>query len=93
MRIGVRVAAGVAAVALLAAGCGSASARRGTSGGGESLVGGHEVIGTAAREPVADPRPYAAADTAFGLDVLGAWCRQDPRANLVLSPESLAVVC
>ena len=31
-----------------------------------------------------------AADTAFGLSVLGAWCRQTPRANLVLSPSSLA---
>ena len=36
------------------------------------------------------PRPYGAADTAFGLDVLNAWCRTDPRANLVLSPSSLA---
>ena len=37
-----------------------------------------------------DPRPYGAADTAFGLDVLSAWCRADPQANLVLSPSSLA---
>ena len=29
-------------------------------------------------------------DTAFGLDVLGTWCRADPQANLVLSPSSLA---
>jgi serpin B len=36
------------------------------------------------------PRPYGAADTAFGLGVLGAWCRADPQANLVLSPSSLA---
>ena len=40
--------------------------------------------------PAADPRPYAAADTAFGLDALAAWCRRDPQANLVFSPESLA---
>jgi serpin B len=46
--------------------------------------------GVAAREPAADPRPYGAADTAFGLDALGAWCRSDPQANLVLSPSSLA---
>jgi serine protease inhibitor len=46
--------------------------------------------GVAAREPLTDPRPYGAADTTFGLDVLGAWCRTDPRANLVLSPSSLA---
>jgi serine protease inhibitor len=46
--------------------------------------------GAALTEPAADPRPYGAADTAFGLDVLGAWCRADPQANLVLSPSSLA---
>ncbi len=46
--------------------------------------------GVALREPLADPRPYGAADTAFGLDALGAWCRALPRANLVLSPSSLA---
>ena len=36
------------------------------------------------------PRPYGAADTAFGMDVLGAWCRADPDGNVVLSPTSLA---
>ncbi len=46
--------------------------------------------GVALREPLVSPRPYGAADTAFGLDVLGAWCRSDPQANLVLSPSSLA---
>ena len=46
--------------------------------------------GVALREPLADPRPYGAADTAFGLDALGAWCRALPQANLVLSPSSLA---
>ena len=46
--------------------------------------------GVALREPLVSPRPYGAADTAFGLDVLGAWCRADPQANLVLSPSSLA---
>jgi len=46
--------------------------------------------GVALREPLADPRPYGAADTAFGLDVLRAWCQADPQANLVLSPSSLA---
>ncbi len=38
----------------------------------------------------ADPQPYAAADTAFGLDTLGAWCEREPQANLVLSPAGLA---
>jgi serine protease inhibitor len=46
--------------------------------------------GVAIREPAANPRPYGAADAAFGLNVLGAWCRSDPGANLVLSPSSLA---
>ncbi len=46
--------------------------------------------GVAAREPPADPRPYGTADTAFGLDLLGTWCRADPQANLVLSPTSVA---
>ena len=46
--------------------------------------------GVTLQETAADPRPYAAADTAFGLDLLGAWCRADPQANLVLSPSSLA---
>jgi serpin B len=42
------------------------------------------------REPTVSPRPYGAADTAFGMDVLGAWCRTDPHANVVLSPSSRA---
>jgi serpin B len=46
--------------------------------------------GVAASEPAADPRPYGAADTAFGLDLLAAWCRAGPQANVVLSPASLA---
>jgi len=74
-----RVAAGVVVAALLIAGCGS--------GAVAPPVMTH---GVALREPLADPRPYGAADTAFGLDVLNAWCRADPRANLVLSPSSLA---
>jgi len=46
--------------------------------------------GVAAVEPTADPRPFGAADTAFGLDVLRAWCAQYPRQNLVFSPSTLA---
>src|SRR5438034_7215510 len=46
--------------------------------------------GVAIREPLVNPRPYGTADAAFGLDVLGAVCRSDPRSNLVLSPSSLA---
>jgi serpin B len=44
----------------------------------------------AAAEPAADPRPFGAADTAFGLDVLRAWCAQHPGQNLVFSPSTLA---
>ena len=66
-------------MALLAAGCGSNPV--------PPPVMAH---GVAAREPLVDPRPYGTADTALGLDVLGAYCRADPRANLVLSPSSLA---
>ncbi|WP_329521396.1 serpin family protein [Spirillospora sp. NBC_01491] len=67
----------LAAVALTAA-CGS---------------GGPEVrVARADPAPVraADPRTAARADTAFGLDLLAAWCAQDPAANLVLSPSSIA---
>jgi serine protease inhibitor len=82
MRNELRITAGVAVAALVAAGCGSAPAVRSAP----------VVIssGVAARERAVNPRPYGAADSAFGLDVLGAWCRADPRGNLVLSPASLA---
>jgi serpin B len=46
--------------------------------------------GVAVTEPAADPRPLGAADTAFGLDVLRAWCAQYPGRNLVFSPSTLA---
>ena len=79
MKNELRAAAGAVMAGLLIAGCGSATV--------QPPVMAH---GVAAREPLADPRPYSAADTAFGLDALGAWCRADPQANLVLSPSSLA---
>ncbi len=79
MKNELRAAAGAAVAALLIAGCGSNPV--------PPPVMAH---GVAAREPLVSPRPYGAADTAFGLDVLNAWCRTDPRANLVLSPSSLA---
>ena len=84
MRNLLRVFACVTAAALLAAGCGSA-------GGPGPKVSLPDVSrGVAIREPAADPRPYGAADTAFGLAVLGAWCQADPQANVVFSPASLA---
>jgi serine protease inhibitor len=64
---------------LVLAGCGSAQQSPPTM-----------ARGVAVREPLADPRPYGAADTAFGLNVLDAWCQASPRSNLVLSPSSLA---
>src|SRR5207237_1655122 len=79
MRSELRAVAGAAVVAVLIAGCGSNPAPR--------PVMAH---GVAVREPLVNPRPYGTADAAFGLDVLGAVCRSDPRANLVLSPSSLA---
>jgi serine protease inhibitor len=86
MKKQVRVAARLVVapmMALVMAGCGSGHAAAPKA----PLI---VVRGVAVREPLADPRPYAAADTAFGLDVLGALCRADPQANLVLSPSSLA---
>ena len=79
MKNELRAVAGAAVVALLVAGCGWSPV--------PPPVMAH---GVAVREPLVDPRPYGTADAAFGLDVLGAVCRSDPRANLVLSPSSLA---
>lgn len=79
MKNELRAVAGAAVVAVLIAGCGSNPAPR--------PVVAH---GVAVREPLVNPRPYGTADAAFGLDVLGAVCRSDARANLVLSPSSLA---
>ena len=87
MRTRARIAGLMAAalpVALVAAGCGTSS----TAGPPAPAV--DMARGVAAHEAAVDPRPYGAADTAFGLDVLGTWCRADPGANLVLSPASLA---
>ena len=78
----VRVTAGLVAAGLLVAGCGTATR------GGPPPPGA--IRGVVFRERAVSPRPYGAADTAFGMDVLGAWCKADPHANLVLSPASLA---
>jgi len=48
------------------------------------------VRGAATAEPAVSPRPLAAADTGFGLDVMRAWCAQSPGQNLVFSPSTLA---
>ncbi len=75
-------AAAVVAVSALAAACGTRPAPQPDAAG--------KIRGVAAVEPAVSPKPYAAADLAFGLDALSAWCRQDPTANIVLSPSSLA---
>lgn len=72
-----RITAAASALGLLAA-CASQSADART------------ISGTARQVPAADARPYGAADTAFGLDLLGAWCRSDPTSNIVFSPTSVA---
>jgi serine protease inhibitor len=77
-------AAGPVVTALAVAGCGSAAPQPAPQ---PPPVIAH---GVAITEPLVDPRPYGTADTAFGLDMLGAWCQADPRSNLVLSPSSLA---
>jgi len=48
------------------------------------------VRGMATVEPAANPKPLGAADTAFGLDVMRAWCAGSPGQNLVFSPSTLA---
>jgi serpin B len=75
-------AAAAAAAVMLAAGCGSQSAPR------SALP--HVLRGTVTDVPVASAAPYAAADQAFGLDLLHAWCAHDPDKNIVFSPASLA---
>ncbi|HTZ25548.1 MAG TPA: serpin family protein, partial [Streptosporangiaceae bacterium] len=82
MGSGIRITAGVAAAVIAAAGCGKAVAVRPQP----TAVS----RGVAASHLAVTPRALGAADIAFGLNVLGAWCRRDGRANIVLSPESLA---
>ncbi len=82
MKNELRATAGTVMAALLIAGCGTTTP--------PARVAPVMAHGVAAREPLMDPRPYGAADTAFGLDVLSTWCRADPQANLVLWPSSLA---
>ncbi|MBO2451285.1 serpin family protein [Actinomadura barringtoniae] len=74
-------ALGCLAAVSLATACGSGKAQ-----GGETVT----LRGAVAHVPAADPRPYAAADSAFGLDMLKAWCGKDPESNVVLSPSSLS---
>jgi serpin B len=78
----ISVTAAIATVGTLAAGCGTRP--------GPNPSSPTQIRGIAAVEPSVSARPYAAADLAFGLDLLGAWCQSDPAGNIVLSPSSLA---
>lgn len=72
---------------MLAAGCASGPAAKSAP---PMPASAGEIRGVALTKRPASPAPYAPADTAFGLDVLRAWCARDPHANIVLSPSSLA---
>ncbi|HEX3963791.1 MAG TPA: serpin family protein [Trebonia sp.] len=85
MRRVVLAAALVAAGSLLAACTGGPATTGAPPAPGPTVAHGVSYV-----EPAADPAPYGAADTAFGLDVLRAWCQTDPDANLVFSPAVLA---
>jgi len=80
----------LAAAATAVAGCGTTRAPAGPQTAPRATQAPVMAHGVAIREPLADPRPYGTADTELGLDALGAWCRSDPQANLLLSPSSLA---
>jgi serine protease inhibitor len=72
-------------VPAVVAGCGGTSTPGTTHASDVAMVRGVATV-----EPAADPQPYGAADTAFGLDVMRAWCAQNPGQNLVFSPSTLA---
>ena len=86
MRHGTRTSLGLLAAACVTAavaGCGSAPAAN-------AALDVATVHGVATVEPAVSPRPLAAADTGFGLDVMRAWCAENPGQNLVFSPSTLA---
>jgi serine protease inhibitor len=86
MRLRTRTSLGLLAAACLTAavaGCGSATST-------PAKLDVAIARGTAMTEPAVSPRPLAAADTAFGLDVMRAWCAQNQGQNLVFSPSTLA---
>ena len=75
---------------LAAAGLAAALAGCGSTAAPASAPTVAVIRGVGAVEPAVDPRPFGAADTAFGLDVLRAWCAGYPGQNLVFSPSTLA---
>src|SRR3984957_15299243 len=80
MGLGSRISCAVLTRAVLTgAGLAAALAGCGTGGGTQPAVPAVAITkGVAVTEPAADPRPLGAADSAFGLDVLHAWCAQHP---------------
>src|SRR3984957_2579593 len=84
IRMSLAVLAGTCVTAVVA-GCGSTSTPGTTHAADVAMVRGVATV-----EPAANPRPYGAADTAFGLAVMRAWCAQNPGQNLVFSPSTLA---
>ena len=86
MRHRTRTSLGLFAAACTAAavaGCGSVPA---ATNAADTVM----VRGVATAEPAVSPRPLAVADTGFGLDVMRAWCAENPDQNLVFSPSTLA---
>jgi serpin B len=76
---------------LLAAACAAAAVVGcGSTPAAPARVDVAMMRGVAMAEPVVSPRPLAAADTGFGLDVMRAWCAENPGQNLVFSPSTLA---
>jgi serine protease inhibitor len=82
--LGVLTAAGLAAVL---GGCAGTAAPEPATPVSPRVA---ETRGVADTEPAADPAPFGAADTAFGLDVLRAWSAGYPGQNLVFSPSTLS---
>jgi serine protease inhibitor len=78
--------AATAPIAVVTA-CGGAA----PGGTGAAQASGPAIVrGVAAVEPAVSAAPLAAADLGFGLRLLDAACAQQPGANIVLSPASLA---
>jgi serine protease inhibitor len=89
MRLRTRTSLGLLAAACTAvavAACGAASG----APAAPTRVDAAILRGVATAERAVSPRPLAAADTGFGLDVMRAWCAQNPGRNLVFSPSTLA---
>jgi serine protease inhibitor len=90
MRNAIRVTLGLLSATAVAVATGCASAPAAPQAGPVGPPALAVLRGVAAREPAADPRPFGAADTTFGLGVLRAWCQAAPAGNLVFSPSTLA---